>query len=345
MIKLLIITVLLLLLELVYFKIADRFNIIDKPNERSSHKTLTLRGGGVIFLFGAWLFAAFYGFQYPWFLVGLTMIAAISFADDVRSVPNRVRIVVHFAAMLLMFYQWGILNLKDWWILLIAWIVCTGIINAYNFMDGINGITGGYSLAVLVPLAVVNGGQLPSQGVVNESTLGGEVSALATGEFIEPSFIWVAILSVLVFCFFNYRKKAKCFAGDVGSVSIAFIVLFILGGLILKTGNLWYLIFLGVYGVDAVLTICHRILLHENIFKPHRKHVYQIMANELKIPHTIVSSIYMALQLAISFGAIYIPMNKWLYFVTVLMALCLAYILFKKKYYHLHEEYLRNGNK
>ena len=324
MIKLLIITALLLVLELVYFKIADRFNIIDKPNERSSHKAVTLRGGGVIFLFGAWLYAAFFGFQYPWFLLGLTMIAAISFIDDVHSVPNRIRIVFHFAAMLLMFYQWGILNLQDWWMLLIAWIVCTGIINAYNFMDGINGITGGYSLAVLVPLAVANGKDAS----------------------VDPSLVWVAILSVLVFCVFNFRKKAKCFAGDVGSVSIAFIVLFILGALILNTGDLWYLVFLAIYGVDAVLTICHRILLHENIFKPHRKHVYQLMANELKMPHTLVSLIYMLLQLAISFGALYLPVNKWVYFVAVILLLCVVYVLFKRKYYHLHEEYLKsNGNK
>ena len=341
MIKLLIITALLFMLELVYFKIADRFNIIDKPNERSSHKAVTLRGGGVIFLFGAWLYAAFFGFGYPWFLLGLTMIAAISFVDDVHSVPNRIRIVFHFAAMLLMFYQWGILNLKDWWMLLIAWIVCTGIINAYNFMDGINGITGGYSLAVLVPLAVANG--CPIKSGMTEAIMS---QVMTDGTFIDPSLIWVAILSVLVFCVFNFRKKAKCFAGDVGSVSIAFIVLFILGALVLKTGDLWYLVFLAVYGVDAVLTICHRILLHENIFKPHRKHVYQLMANELKMPHTLVSTIYMVLQLAISFGALYLPVNKWLYFVVVILLLCVIYVLFKKKYYYLHEEYLRsNGNK
>lgn len=107
---LLFILVLLAGIELFYFRIADRFNIIDKPNERSSHKRITLRGGGVIFLFGAWLYAAFYGFQYPWFLAGLTLIAAISFADDVHSIPNKIRIVVHFAAMLLMFYQLGLFS-------------------------------------------------------------------------------------------------------------------------------------------------------------------------------------------------------------------------------------------
>ena len=316
---LLFILVLLAGIELFYFRIADRFNIIDKPNERSSHKRITLRGGGVIFLFGAWLYAAFYGFQYPWFLAGLTLIAAISFADDVHSIPNKIRIVVHFAAMLLMFYQLGLFSAGQGWYLFLAWIVCTGIINAYNFMDGINGITGGYSLAVLAPLAAVN---------VRE-------------QFVDPPLIYVTVLSALVFCWFNFRPKARCFAGDVGAVSMAFILLFMLGTLILRTGNLCYLVFLVVYGVDSVLTICHRLLLRENIFEAHRKHAYQLMANELKIPHVVVSAVYALLQVVISFGAIYLPVNGWVYFGIVVVLLSIAYVLFKMKYYCLHEAYLQ----
>ncbi len=316
---LLFILVLLAGIELFYFRIADRFNIIDKPNERSSHKRITLRGGGVIFLFGAWLYAAFYGFQYPWFLAGLTLIAAISFADDVHSISNKIRIVVHFAAMLLMFYQLGLFSAGQGWYLFLAWIVCTGIINAYNFMDGINGITGGYSLAVLAPLAVVN---------VRE-------------QFVDPPLIYVTVLSALVFCWFNFRPKARCFAGDVGAVSMAFILLFMLGTLILRTGNLCYLVFLVVYGVDSVLTICHRLLLRENIFEAHRKHAYQLMANELKIPHVVVSAVYALLQVVISFGAIYLPVNGWVYFGIVVVLLSIAYVLFKMKYYCLHEAYLQ----
>lgn len=317
--KLIVIGVLLVFIELLYFRVADHFNIIDKPNLRSSHKRITLRGGGIIFLFGVWLYAAFCGFQYPWFLAGLTLIAAISFADDIHSVPNKIRIVVHFAAMLLMFYQLGFFAAGQWWYLLPAWIVCTGIINAYNFMDGINGITGGYSLAVLAPLAVVN----------------------AREPFVDPQLIYVTVLSVVVFCWFNFRPKARCFAGDVGAVSIAFILLFMLGALILRTGNLWYLIFLVVYGVDSVLTICHRLLLRENIFEAHRKHAYQLMANELKIPHVVVSAIYALLQAVISLGAIYLPVNGWVYFGVVVVLLSVTYVLFKMKYYGLHEAYLQ----
>lgn len=311
---------LLFVAEFIYFYIADKCNIIDKPNQRSSHTSVTLRGGGIIFLVSAWLYSAFYGFNYPWFLVGLTAIAGISFVDDVHSVPNKVRLVVHFAAMLCMFQDFGILNLQSWWILILALILCVGIINAYNFMDGINGITGGYSLAVLIPLIYLN----------------------YTGNpFIDPYFLYVATLGVIVFNFFNFRKKAKCFAGDVGSVGIAFIILFALGKLILTTGNFAYIMFLAVYGVDSVLTIIHRILLHEDIGQAHRKHVYQLMANELHIPHVIVSSVYMAIQLCVSYGMIMIPVNSWIYAICVLIMLTGIYICFKKKYYHLHEEYLK----
>ena len=323
MIKLLITAILLLLVELLYFKIADRFNIIDKPNLRSSHKSITLRGGGIIFLFAIWIYAVFFGFQYVWFVVGATLIAAISFADDVASVPNRFRIVVHFASMLMMFYQLGFLSWGQWYIVLIALIVCTYIINAYNFMDGINGITGGYSLAVLVPLAVANL----------------KVAA------VDQNLIYVLMMGVLVFCFFNFRKKAKCFAGDVGAVTIAFAIVFLIFSLIERTQNVLWIMLLVVYGVDSVLTILHRFLLKENIFEAHRKHAYQLMANELKIPHVAVSCFYMAIQLAVSFGFLYLPINKWLYSIAVILVLCIAYVMFKKKYYHLHEEYLRAQNK
>ena len=318
MLSYLCIFILLIALELFYFYLADHFNIIDKPNLRSSHTHITLRGGGVIFYLGMLLYSAFFGVQYGCFLVGLTLISVISFIDDVHSVSNRYRIAVHFLAMFLMFYQWNILNKEFFWYIIPVLILCTGIINAYNFMDGINGITGGYSLVILFSLFLIN-----------QQTL-----------FIDNSLLITCVLSLIVFCFFNFRKRAKCFAGDVGSVSIAFIILFILGKLILSTGNYLYLLFLAVYGVDTLLTICHRLMLHENIFEAHRKHAYQLLANELKISHVVVSFIYMGIQLIVSLGIIYLPINGWLYATIVLVLLMLLYILIIRKYYHLHEEYL-----
>lgn len=315
-----VIFIMLILLELAYFCVADKFNIIDKPNLRSSHSSIVLRGGGIIFLFGAWLFWAFFGLQYSWFILGLSLIGLVSFIDDVHSLPDSVRLVAQFIAMALMFYQFGILNLQDWWMVIVALIVCVGIINAFNFMDGINGITGGYSIAVLLPLIYLN----------------------RHDAFIDMPYLYVTILSLLVFCFFNFRKKAKCFAGDVGSISIAFILLFALGRLILKTNDFSYIVFLSVYGADAILTICHRIQLHENLGQAHRKHAYQLMANELKVPHVAVSLLYMAMQLVISFGLVFLPINHYIYLAIVIVILAVAYLLFMKKNYHLHEEYLKS---
>lgn len=271
-----IIFILLLLVELIYFCIADKYNIIDKPNERSSHSTIVLRGGGIIFLIGVWVWSVFFGFQYPWFLVGFTLVAGVSFVDDIHSLPDYVRLVAQFMAAAMAFYQLGILHWSMWWIVLLALIVYVGATNIINFMDGINGITVGYSLAVLVPLAVVN----------------------MKSNYVEQSLIISTILASLVFCIFNFRPKgkAKCFAGDVGSIGIAFIMLFLLGNVIIKTGDITWLIFLLVYGVDGCLTIVHRIMLHENLGEAHRKHAYQLMANELKIGHVKVTLLYMVLQ-------------------------------------------------
>lgn len=335
--------VILLLLELAYFKIADKFNIIDKPNERSSHSTIVLRGGGIIFLLGAWVWSFAFGFQYPWFLLGLTLVAGVSFIDDIHSLPDSVRLVVQFTAAALAFYQLGMLS-GEWFetngvlvgglLILLALIVYVGATNVINFMDGINGITAGYALAVLLPLAAINCGSKVQE--VQE----------VQGGFVDQSLVFVSILSVLVFCIFNFRPKgrAKCFAGDVGSIGIAFIMLFLIGKVIIATGDLTYLIFLLVYGVDGVLTICHRIMLHENLGEAHRKHAYQLMANELKIGHVKVSLLYMAMQLVVSLGFIYVcPDNvfcHWMYLIGAFLLLAVAYVLFKKKYYHLHEEYL-----
>lgn len=310
----LIVLVLLFVVELFYFKVADRYNIIDKPNERSSHTQITLRGGGIIFYFGALTYYVANGFVHPWFMLALTLVSFISFVDDIRPISQKLRLVFHFSAMALMFYQWGLFSWAWWWII-IALIVCTGIINAYNFMDGINGITGGYSLVILTVLAYVNKEVAP---------------------FVEESFIYTVLCSVLVFCFFNFRKKARCFAGDVGSVSIAFILLFLIGKLIIRTEDFSWIILLVVYGADSILTIVHRLMLHENIGLPHRKHLYQIMANELKVPHVVVSLVYMGVQAVIMVGYIYCQGYGYTYLIGCILLLCLIYILFMKKYFHLH---------
>ena len=327
----------LVALELCYFKIADKFNIIDRPNERSSHSTIVLRGGGVIFPLSMLVWICLQGVYGAWgmvldylpFLIGLVLIAGISFIDDIHSLPDSVRLIAQFVAMGLMFWNLGLMHWEMWWIVLIALIVFVGATNIINFMDGINGITAGYALAVLVPLLLAN----------------------RNGGFIDESFLVIAILGVLVFSYFNFRPrgKAKCFAGDVGSVGIAFIMLFVIGKLILATNDITWLTFLIVYGVDGCCTILHRIMLHENLGEAHRKHAYQLMANELGMSHVTVSLIYMVLQLVISLVMIYLVPNTvlahWIYLIVVALLLIAAYVMFMKKYYHLHEEYLESLKK
>lgn len=319
-----IIFVILFASELLYFKIADKCNIVDKPNERSSHSSVVLRGGGIIFLLSLWIWSICFGFSSFWFLLAATLIAGVSFIDDIRSLPDSVRLVAQFVAMAMMFYQLNILHLDMWWIVILALIVCVGASNVINFMDGVNGITGAYAMAALLPLALLN----------------------SSMDFADQNLIYVVILADIVFCLFNFRPKgkAKCFAGDVGSIGMAYILLFLIGSLILMTGDVTYLIFLLVYGVDGCLTIVHRIMLHEDLGEAHRKHAYQIMANELKIGHVKVASLYMGIQLLISLGFIYLCpgtiIAHWLYLAGTFAVLDVAYILFMKKYYHLHEEYL-----
>ena len=311
----LIVLVLLFLAELFYFYIADKYNIIDNPNERSSHTRITLRGGGIIFYFGILAYFLTNHFEYPWFMLALTLITFISFVDDIRSTSQVLRLVFHFSAMALMFYQWGLFSLP-WWTILVALIICTGIINAYNFMDGINGITGGYSLIILGTLAFIN------HSVVS---------------FVESDLIYTMLCAVLVFNFFNFRKRAKCFAGDVGAVSIAFTILFLIGRLIIQTGDFSWIILLVVYGIDSVLTIVHRLMLHENIGLPHRKHMYQIMANELRMPHVVVALIYMMVQAIVVIGYLILREYGYWYLLGSVFLLSMLYLLFMKRFFCLHK--------
>ncbi len=265
--------------ELLYFKIADRYNIIDKPNHRSSHTKITIRGGGIIFPFALLTYSLYGKINYPYFLLGLLLISLISFIDDTKELSSKVRILFHLIAVALMFYQVNMFMLPAYWVLL-ALIFVIGTINAINFMDGINGITGAYGLVALATLYYIN---------------------FFTIQFTSADLLLIAILAVLVFNFFNFRTKAKCFAGDVGSVSVAFIIIFFILQLIIKTGNPSYFVLLLLYGLDAVTTILFRLIRKENIFKAHRSHLYQHLANERKIPHLLVASLYAIIQVIINF--------------------------------------------
>ena len=332
MLQIAIIFLSLFILEVLYFKVADYFNIIDKPSERGSSKFITLRGGGIIFYISALVWFLFYGREYWLFFTGLSIVSILSFVDDIHSLSPRLRLPLQFIGMLLLLFQLiteknNIIDINSSGffvislVLLLGLVICTGAMNVFNFMDGINGITGGYSLIVLFAILFV----------LDKNTL------IIHSPAIESvvSLLKIVLLATLVFCFFNFRTRAKCFAGDVGSVSIAFIILFSLGFIVVNTGDLSWLCFLVVYGVDGCLTILRRLMLHENISQPHRKHLFQIMANELKIPHVIVSLVYMSVQLLCC--AWYIMYPGYLTLFCQIIILSIIYILFMRKFFKLHQ--------
>ena len=312
----------LFVLELIYFKIADRFNIIDKPNHRSSHTQITLRGGGIIFPIAFVLYFVvsaayrkdyFMSDDYWSFGLGLFLLSTISFLDDILDLSSKLRLLFHFIAVTLLIYFLGLFTSAPIWFIPLVYIFVIGVLNAYNFMDGINGITGVYSLVMLLTFYYIN-----QYGVT----------------FTDAHFIIYPILASLVFLFFNFRKRAKCFAGDVGSMSIAFWVLALLGLLMVKTEDFTYLLFIAVYGIEVISTILQRIKLKENIFEAHRHHLYQLLVNQMKWSHLLVSTMYGVIQLLINFSIIYWKLNfvegiLYLIFPTLIMYVLAKFYIFK----------------
>ena len=309
----------LFLLEVLYFKVADRYNIVDKPNHRSAHTEITLRGGGIIFWFAALLYFAQHLQNNYFFFTGITLVSLVSFWDDIQSLSNKIRISVHFLAISLIFYDLGVFESVHVIGVLAAYVLAIGLINAYNFMDGINGITGLYTLVVMGSLLYVN------QNIQ---------------VFIDADFIQYAMMASLVFLFFNFRKKAKCFAGDVGSIAIAFWVIYLVLKLILITNSLVWLLFLAVYGVETVCTILHRLYLKENIFEAHRLHLYQVLSNEYKMQHRWVAAFYALAQIIVSVlvVALYQKVSDITLFLGVIVPLLLLYSV---KFYLLKKSDLK----
>jgi len=304
----------LLGMELLYFKLAKRFNITDTPNERSSHSRATIRGGGIVFFIALLLFEFVSGFRYPWFFVGTTLVAGISFVDDMVSLPSKVRLPVQIVGVLLLLKDTGALTQPLWWLALMT-VAVAGIANVFNFMDGINGITGMHGLVTLISLAYFN---------------------LHLG-FTDERLIMLVVLALVVFGLFNFRRKAVAFAGDVGSISLAFTILFLLLRLILATGNYYFILLLAVYGIDAGLTIFQRLLRRENILEAHRSHLYQWLVNPGPFSHLQVAFTYAAVQLSINLimaltwrGT---SLQQWLWVTTIIGILTFVYGMVKAPYY------------
>lgn len=299
--------ILLLFIELIYFKLAKKFNIIDKPNERSSHTYITLRGGGIIFPITI-LILFILGKVSLVLCLASSIVSIVSFIDDINPLKPLPRFLSHLVAMSLIIYNLNVFSTLDFYFIPLVYIMMIGWVNAFNFMDGINGITVVYALISIITFAY-----LP----INKSDL---TLLIALG------------ISCLVFAIFNFRKRAKAFSGDVGSISMAIILSYFMIKTILVTENIGFILFFSVYAVDAVFTILFRLKRKENIFDSHRSHLYQYLANELKYSHLIIASIYGFIQVFINIFVIVLYENNKLSIINsffILTTLSFIYLIIR----------------
>ncbi len=282
-----IVFLILLLLGLVYHRLALQFDIVDMPNHRSSHVQTTVRGGGILIPSAVILWWLTSDFENTWMVLGLLWVSAISMLDDIYTLSSKLRFGVQFLALSMAFYDLGVFDKTDWTTLPLLYFIGLGIINAINFMDGINGITGLYALVFLGSIWAVNE-YLP---VFNE-------------ELVQ-----YVIMAILVFLLFNLRSKALMFAGDIGSISIAYLMIYMLTQWYLAEHSWVIVLFLLIYGVDVVATILNRLKNRENISQPHRSHLYQLFVNQAGHQHVNVALVYALLQLAVNFYFFVFPQN------------------------------------
>jgi UDP-GlcNAc:undecaprenyl-phosphate GlcNAc-1-phosphate transferase len=266
----------LIIISFIYLKLALKYKIIDKPNQRSSHTKITVRGGGILFTISIILFFILNDYQYLYFVLGVILISIISFLDDIYTISSKIRFPFQLIAVLLVLYQIGLpLDVLS----LLYLFLGIGIINMFNFMDGINGITGVYSLSVLSGYYLIN----------------------AQEALINPYLIIYVVISIIVFGFYNFRRKAVFFAGDIGSVTIGMLIFFIGFSLAVKLSSPLLLLIMVVYGADAGCTLLYRkFFTKESVFDPHRHHIYQKLVDLRKISHIKVSIIYASIQVFVN---------------------------------------------
>ncbi|MCQ2336729.1 MAG: hypothetical protein MJ010_06090 [Paludibacteraceae bacterium] len=326
----LIVFAILMLSMYLYFPVAERHKLLAGVNNRSSHKKPVITAAGFIFYLSYIIYVVYElindePVQWFWF-AGLTILAIVSFIDDLNDVWFLIRLFVQIIAVSLVMCQlcfdfriemMG--SVSQWSAAILLLIISVGLINLYNFMDGLNGMLGGVALSMAVPLLFID--------LYVPSAIG----------FADPTLIGITILGALIFLFFNYRPQPKCFSGDVGSIVLGYMMCYFVFSLIIKTGNANYILLFAVTLMEAGLTVLQRLFAGENIFAPHRIHLFQLFCNEYYKSHRSVSAIYAGIQLVLGMGlflfnyysvAMYIQtIVLWLAFV----GLCVAYLLVKRK--------------
>ncbi len=201
-------------------------------------------------------------------------------------------------------------------------------------MDGINGMMGCLTLACLLPAMLIN---------------------YYVIEFIDERLFFYILLPTIIFLFLNFRNKPKCFSGDVGSIIVGFTLTYIIAALVIASKNYTYVFLLAVVYIDAGITVLQRLLAGQNIFKPHRIHLFQLLSNEMGINHLKVSSAYGLLQLVIGLGLFafnyyQVPQTiQMVVCITLFLVMCLIYFLAKRRlmgghFLHMDERFIKQAN-
>ena len=272
------ITAVLIIGIIIYLKMAEKWSIIDQPNSRSSHLVVTKRGGGIIYLIALVIYMISSNFNMPSIIICGLLLGIMGFIDDNKNLDFKIKLIIQ-CITIGYFLSTGSYNGLEWYLLILMFFLIISSINILNFMDGINGLTILYSLSFLISFYIINAHIIA---------------------FTDSNFLLIVILSNLIIGYFNIRKKAVCFLGDVGAITMGFIYAVLTITLILKTNSLSPLILFLVYFLDSGWTIIERLLAKENIFHPHRKHLYQLLVNEYKLSHLFVASIYFSIQALIN---------------------------------------------
>jgi len=278
-------------LSIVNCAILKRARVFDQPNQRSSHKDVVVRGGGLVPLVLTVGYCSFVG-RFPLGcagLLGIGVVALISFIDDVRSLSARVRIVLHLAGALCLA---GALHANAgesglvpmvWFVVTVPWIIY--FLNIYNFMDGINGLA-------------------TMQTIV--SSVAGVLVLVVSGsreELAMESILLQVCLAATCLGFLPYNfPKARLFLGDVGSTffgmvsGLMVLIAWQLGGWV------YGVVMIGVhlnFILDTGITIIRRLIWGHAIHEAHREHFYQ-RAVRAGMSHLKVTSLEASMQLVAS---------------------------------------------
>lgn len=296
--------------------------IIDVPNERSSHSEIIPKGGGIGIL-AAFIFCAFYLGLSGTFWVPALVLSIVSFFGDRIELSAKLRLIIQFGCSLIFltgFFYSAHLYFYGFLLVLPLSVFIVGTSNFFNFMDGINGIAG-------------------ITGVV------GFLLMAAYGIITGDDSIYITLCIAVAFACAGFlpfnSPKAKVFMGDVGSILLGFI--FACMVVIFSKSLLDFIClagFLFPFYADELITMFVRIKNGDSLGNPHRKHVYQLLANECGIDHWKISVGYGVLQLLVGFLLIFLRNKGYgavfslLFFCFIGFCLFSALIRMKLKKYH-----------